>query len=288
LPDLLAAFTVLTSQADRWLFRGQPDALWGLQPSIERVVVPPQSSPSAVEAFVIYEFKRRAHHYLDHVPASDDELAWLALMRHHGSPSRLLDWTRSPYVAAAFAAFDAGRDRAFAVWAIDQLQLEVDARSEIIERCPELGEALIDKPGDHRNWQSFISSWEYFRKAFFQRRDRMFFVGPVEPYHSSERMTIQQGVFLCGSSLAFSFENLLASRLRRLDSKNYLIRFEVGSCVRAALLAELDRMNVTAATLFPGLDGFARSLRASAEIEGRARAGLSRLLSGDRSPRPPR
>lgn len=210
-------------------------------------------------------------------------------MRHYGAPSRLLDWTRSPYVAAHFAAVDAAPDAAFMIWAVDQVELARLARKEVIEKDPTLGEGLIDAPGELRNWPRFVSSRSNFKRLFLQQGDRPpIIVAPVEPFHASERMTVQQGLFLCASSLSLSFEQSLAWLLGREEGQRGLIRFEIMPLVRAPLLTELDRMNVTAATLFPGLDGFARSLGISAAFPGRAPGGLGeRLVGGDPGPLPP-
>ncbi len=267
----------------RWIFRGQPDTKASLQPSIERLVLAEGTTKYSAERFVRREFERRAHHHLTQLPDRRDKLAWLALMRHHGAPSRLLDWTHSPHVATYFAASAAAVGSPFTVWAVDQFELIRLSRKEIIEK---LGEGLIDSGGEVRNWSRFVSVPSNFQKLFLQQGDRPpIVVGPVEPFHASERMTVQQGLFLCASSLSLLFEQSLAKLLGHEEGPSRLVRFEFTPHLREPVLAELDRMNVTEASLFPGLDGFARSLGFSASLRGRAPGGLSeQLFGGDFGP----
>jgi FRG domain len=73
------------------------------------------------ELAIVREFMRRAHHYVTDVPALRNLIEWLALMQHHGAPTRLLDWTYSLHVAAHFALFKASRlpDAGLAIWMIN-------------------------------------------------------------------------------------------------------------------------------------------------------------------------
>jgi FRG domain len=58
------------------------------------------------EHWMLYEFKKRYHLYSSVLPAPSDNVEWLALMQHHGAPTRLLDFTDSFYVAVHFAIVD--------------------------------------------------------------------------------------------------------------------------------------------------------------------------------------
>lgn len=88
-------------------YRGQSNAGWALKPTYFRF----HEDPDLDKYFdaLLPEVARHISGYVDYRFNLDDQRdqhLLLGLLQHHGFPSPLLDWTRSPYIAAYFAFLD--------------------------------------------------------------------------------------------------------------------------------------------------------------------------------------
>src|ERR1700678_359316 len=125
-PDWLSlvAYMMRDTGDSGYVWRGQRDATWDLVSSLERSFTVSKVSYSQRgdrEQQALSYFRAHAAGYLDWTPPENDMVSWLVTMQHYGCPTRLLDWTESPFVAVYFAYCDMpeGQAKPAALWQYD-------------------------------------------------------------------------------------------------------------------------------------------------------------------------
>jgi len=193
-------------------------------------------------------------------------LEWLALIQHYGGPTRLLDFSYSFYLAAFFAMEKPKRREAAAIWAVNDALLAARIAAKFEAKWP-------PKNYDRMNLDHIAFANDFLAR----KREPEPFVISVAPERMNERLSIQQGLFLVPCDISSPFEQNLAATfsldpeaLRSRDiapwkggplpEQTALLRIRLPRHLHTKALRDLHAMNVTSASLFPGLDGFARSL----------------------------
>lgn len=240
-------FVTLTAELDGWAFRGQQDARWALLGSLSRYLdafIPDKSTWRIREERAIRIFRRKAHNYLADTSVLANDLRCLALMQHYGAPTRLLDFTKSPFVAAFFALETAVADAA--VFALNTPTLW---NATPISN-PSLNREHID-PRKEGNFERF----------YLQNTNAILWIG--EPTEMDKRLVAQSGTMVVPGVLDRPLDEILDE----YRGHEALIRkIVLPQHIREEAMKSLYRMNITNATLFPDLDGLARSIGLELEI----------------------
>ena len=88
------------------------------------------------------------------------------------------------------------------------------------------------------------------------------FVFAENPTILNERLIIQQGLFLCPGDVSKSLEDNIKSLSGWTDPGHIIkLKFTLSKAAYGEAIKELLSMNISYATLFPGLDGFAKSYK---------------------------
>lgn len=238
-----------------WIFRGQQKDFWCLAHRFERAcnrfgVL--GRDRIRVEENMIREFRRRLYQYTANTPAQDAKDEWMALMQHHGAPTRLLDFTYSPYVAAYFAFEFADPNCKVAIWAVNA--------GWFANKLKNVSEEFSKKYENYRDYREKYR--KYFNDIFMSKRPKKFLVA-VNPFRLNERLAYQRGVFLCPGDVSVSLMDNLSVFTGNKRIREQVIKFSIPTGPKNENTIEaleiLDSMNISRITLFPDLDGFAQS-----------------------------
>lgn len=223
---------------------------------------------------MIIDFKKKYPLYSNKLPDIENNFEWLSIMQHYGAPTRLLDFSSSIFVALYFATIESKIESS--IWCLNKIQIRDNLHSKFqLDYTPKVDlKDKIDKVHiDLAN--QFIAN-----ESWFKTNNKKTLI-PLEPNFYTERLSKQQGLFLMPSESKTSFtENMLStfnmnelnfykidiedliklSIEKSLHHKINILKINIDEDMSYDIVNYLKEMNITAETLFPGIEGLAKSL----------------------------
>lgn len=225
-----------------YAFRGLERADHDLSNSLVRLAGG-TADPAKLELSLLRNFKKYAYEQASN--GVDSIWHWLALAQHHGLPTRLIDWTYSPFVALHFATeYPADYAVDGVVWCVNFVEAN--------KRLPRRLKAILED--EHSETLTIEMLGEFDSLRSFDSLSREPFVVYIEPPSVDARILNQFALFSLMSSPAASLEHWLR------DHPELYRRVIVPAELKWEVRDKLDQANINERTLFPGLDGLSRWL----------------------------
>jgi hypothetical protein len=250
-----------TERTDKWLFIGSFSSGDFPESSLIRSLSDAPKRGNAL-SYMIDEFRSAAPLYIsgEKIPADTLYLEWLALMHYYEAPTPLIEWSRSPMIAAFDAAQDNDSDRKDhpSLWALNETAAAEICRA-ILQK-----EKIKTEQGSIRSF----SSPEIFRQILgLSLKETAGFIAPVFPSRKTQSFFARQAALTYQGDLRSSFgENLAAmidgAKKHGIDIPGGIFKkITAPQSMAGEIRDSLFSMNMTARTLHPGIRGFCESLR---------------------------
>ncbi|WP_242693402.1 FRG domain-containing protein [Sabulibacter ruber] len=223
-----------------YVYRGLWNKGYNLKTSLMRI----GGNYQKLEPHLLRNFRKYAR---GNTQAGDSIWNWLAVAQHHGLPTRLLDWTYSPYVALHFATADLNNFHTDGViWCVNYVKSTEHLPEKLQKAIRDEGSNVFTAEVLEPVASSLSSLGEFQEKPFV-----MF----LEPPSLDERIVHQYALF----SMMSTPDATLCDWLTQHPELYY--RLIIPAKLKWEIRDKLDQANITERVLFPGLSGISAWLR---------------------------
>ena len=214
-------------------WRGHADSEWSLVPSLFHKNLSKNEQNMSVR-FVNYSYPRDTNVSNFHGRRPSD---WLFLMRHHGLPCRLLDWSQSPLTALFFCVSDSNfLNKDGILWGISPGHLNVSQNASFDGILPNINPVVND----------------IFLSAFNPTQKTPPYILSTHSVHASNRQMMQ--------SSEFTIHGIDTPIESMKDSHKFISKIIIPNSCKNDFKVALDFFHITKSHTFPDLDHLAEEL----------------------------
>ncbi|MHA1329890.1 MAG: FRG domain-containing protein [Candidatus Hodarchaeales archaeon] len=226
-------------QGKEFIWRGHASEKWVLSSSLFRYFESQKVPNTSRKQYEEKAIKTFIKHYANELKDSQGQVRTtidiMVAMQHYGCPTRLLDWTKSPYIAAFFCLADMDEIGAIYGLNLTEYQDRISRYLPLDDYNRGLLEGLPDR---------------YYRILLNEKN--LTSPVPLVPRPLTQRHFDQQSVLLLDLKLDIPTEKALSSTAPKLIWKITFPRE-----IRKTIYSDLRQMNVDGYHLFKGMDGIA-------------------------------
>jgi hypothetical protein len=231
---------------DYSVYRGDSDVKRPLLTSLDKLGgISPPHTKAHLEEHILRNFIRYSRPYLPQPYANDWEL--LVIAQHHGLPTRLLDWTYSPLVAANFATLGSHPGGNRVIWKLNWKQVHEHFKLRPIAFLVQDLDRVLKEKG-------ISSPWDLFNAAGTRESA---FACMLEPPALDSRIVVQSATFTLCSDKTKSFDRILSEHGLQSALRRFVIPGDKVDLIRD----QLDLCGMDERRLFPDLDGVAAEMK---------------------------
>jgi len=225
-----------------YVFRGVHDRNLGLETSLMHL----GNNPDEMEKHLFRNFKKYAPR---ETVNEDNDWLWLSIAQHHGLPTRLIDWTFSPYIALHFMCEDTeqyGLDGV--LWCVDFYE----TRNFLPPAFRDALESEKAKGFDVTILRRVCPSLKHLDDYHKSDGDFVIF---MEPPSIDDRIVNQFALFSLMSNPRVIMNDWLN------EHEDLYFRIVIPASLKWEIRDKLDQSNITERMIYPGLDGLSRWLK---------------------------